>query len=384
MPDERQPRPARAYPKVLLIEEGMREGFQIEDAGIPVADKLRLLDKLSETGLRRIVVGSFVSPKWTPQMAEVDRLVEQMTPAPGVTYTALALNERGRERMATHMPPLSWPSELPETLVHACDVFAQRNTGRNQQAEIDSWKTILARALEAGARQAGIGVNAAWGSNWLGDFGLETRMDLLTRQYEMWTEQGIEVVKVFLGDPMGWNMPDQVEEQLAEIIRVWPGINTFHLHLHNTRGTAPISIYMALRTLRPTDTLIIDGSVGGMAGCPYCGNGRAASLIPTEDLVYLLEELGIPTGVDLDKLIDAVILAEEIVGHPLYGHVSKAGGRPRGDRLYPMDMPFVETLDEAQHFRLGPKVYEGAISPWKAPITSPYRTDSGKEIVHGD
>ena len=112
-----------------------------------------------------------------------------------------------------------------------------------------------------------------------------------------------------------------------------------------------------------------------MGGCPYCGNGRAAGLLPTEDLVYLLEELGFDTGVDLAKLIDTVALAEEILGHPLFGHVSKAGRRPRGDDLYPLDLPFIETLDQAPHFRLGPTAYEGALSPWKEPITSPARPE---------
>ena len=112
-----------------------------------------------------------------------------------------------------------------------------------------------------------------------------------------------------------------------------------------------------------------------MGGCPYCGNGRAAGLFPTEDLVYLLEELGFDTGVDLKALIDTVVLAEEVVGHRLFGHVSKAGGRPRGEDLYPMDLPFIETLDEAQHFRLGPSAHEGAMSPWKEPITSPARPE---------
>ena len=366
---------ARQYPKVTIIEEGMREGFQIEDADIPVESKLRVLDALSRTGLKTIVVGSFVSPKWTPQMARIDELVDRMTPVPGVRYTALALNDRGRERMAEHMPPLTPPSGIPATLVHICDVFAQRNTGRTRQAETDGWPAIVKAAADRGDTRACIGVNAAWGSNWTGEFTLDQRMDFLQRQHDLWSAAGIEPVKVFIGDPMGWNMPDQVEEQLEAINERWPRITTFHLHLHNTRGTAPLSVYTALRTLRPEHEVIIDASIGGMAGCPYCGNGRAASLMPTEDLVYLLEELGIPTGVDLDRLIEAVILAEDVTGHPLFGHVSKAGGRPRGERRYPMDMPFVETLGQAQHFRLGPEVYQGAISPWKAPITSAQRQE---------
>jgi hydroxymethylglutaryl-CoA lyase len=113
-----------------------------------------------------------------------------------------------------------------------------------------------------------------------------------------------------------------------------------------------------------------------MAGCPYCGNGRAAMMIATEDLMHMLEEMGIYTGVDLYKLVEAVWLAEEIVGHSLYGFVSKAGPRPRFDRLYPMDMPRIETLEEAKHFIRGPRAYAGAPSPWKAPITSYQRPDS--------
>ncbi len=102
-----------------------------------------------------------------------------------------------------------------------------------------------------------------------------------------------------------------------------------------------------------------------MGGCPYCGNGRAAGHVPTEDFVDLCHEMGIETGYDLDKLIEAAWIAEDVVGHPLYGHVSKAGPRPRGEALYPIDMPFVETLEEASHFRNGPSVYEGQIAPWQ-------------------
>lgn len=364
---------ANGYPKVTIVEEGMREGMQIESASIGVRDKIALIDELSHTGLRNIVVGSFVSPKWTPQMAEIDTIVSGFTPVPGVNYTGLALNERGRERMREYMPPLTDIHPYPRTLVHVCDVFVRRNTNRSQKQEIDALPSVIRRAVDSGAQHAGIGVNAAWGSNWLGEFGLDQRMELLRHQHRLWTEAGVGVREVFIGDPMGWNVPDRVEDQLRAIRAEWPEITRFHLHLHNTRGTAPISVYAALRTLDPACELVVDSTIGGMGGCPYCGNGRLTGMTPTEDLVDLLEELGVPTGVDLDRLIEVVVHAQEVVGRELYGHVSKAGPRPRGDRLYAMDMPFIETPEQAQHFRLGPTTYVGALAPWKEPITSPER-----------
>jgi hydroxymethylglutaryl-CoA lyase len=363
------------YPAVVVVDEGMREGLQIEDAGVPVENKVRLLNAMGRTGLKRIVAGSFVSPKWTPQMAHVDELIDSFEPVDGVIYTALALNAKGVERRAQRIPPLSLDGALPATLVHLCDVFVRRNTNRSQADEIDSWKGIIEAAVQAGATEAQIGVNAAWGSNWIGDVSHDERMDKLEQQMQLWSDAGIPVTKVFMGDPMGWHIPTQVEEDLTEILRRWPSIRTFHLHLHNTRGMAPISTYSTIRMLDHRHTVIFDSSIGGMGGCPYCGNGRAAGLFPTEDLIYLLEEMGFDTGVDLAALIDTVALAEEILGHRLFGHVSKAGGRPRGDELYPMDLPFIETLDQAQHFRLGPKAYEGALSPWKEPIQSPARPE---------
>ena len=110
-----------------------------------------------------------------------------------------------------------------------------------------------------------------------------------------------------------------------------------------------------------------------MGGCPYCGNGRTTRMIATEDFVHLLEIEGIDTGVDLARLVDAAWLAEDVVGHELYGHVSKAGPLPAGDALYDMDMPLVETFEQAQHFRLGSSVYDNCPRPWKQPIESPAR-----------
>ncbi len=361
------------YPRVVIIEEGMREGMQIESADISVDAKVELLDALSRTGLGTIVVGSFVSPKWTPQMAQIDEIVTRFTPVDGVRYTALALNERGRERMSHFMPPLVTSIEFPRTFVHLCDVFVRRNTNRSQAEEIALWPQVIAQTVASGATSAGIAINAAWGSNWLGLFDQSERMDMLERQHKLWSDAGVTIDRVWIGDPMAWNMPDQVGAQLRAIIDRWPQITSFHLHLHDARGTALLSAYEALRVLGPQHTLILDTSVGGMGGCPYGGHGRMTRMIPTEDLVNLLHELGIETGVDLSRLIDAALLAEDVVGHSLWGHVSKAGPRPRGRELFAMDLPFIETESQAQHFRRGKGAYDGAPSPWREPITSPAR-----------
>lgn len=361
------------YPRVSIIEEGMREGMQIESADIPVADKIRLLDALSRTGLKTIVVGSFVSPKWTPQMAHVDEVVAGFTPVEGVTYTALALNQRGRERMQAYVPPLTPPSRSLRTLVHLCDVFVRRNTNRSQADEISEWPAIIERAAAAGVTTASVAINAAWGSNWLGLFDEAYRMDMLDRQVRLWNEAGIAVDTVWIGDPMAWNLPHHVGSQLRSIRSRWPEITTFHLHLHDARGTALLSAYEAINALGPEHTLILDTSVGGMGGCPYGGHGRMTRMIPTEDLVDLLQELGIPCPVDLDAIIDASLLAEQVVGHELWGHLSRVGPRPRGSRLFPVDLPFVETKAQAEHFRRGEAAYRGALSPWAKPPSSPVR-----------
>jgi hydroxymethylglutaryl-CoA lyase len=356
---------ARTWPKIVITDETMREGMQIESVTITLDQKLQLLDALSETGLKRIVVGSFVSPKWTPQMAEIDLLIQRLRPRPGVTYLALALNERGRERRRHFAPPLSVEDDVPETHQHLCDIFIKRNTNRTIAEQEATWPRIVEQAVDSGATAAGVGLSAAWGSNWRGEFSHAYRMEQLERQVRLWSTVGIPVRKVFLADPMGWNTPDRVAEDLEAIKRHWPTIATFALHLHNQRGLAMTSSYVAMQTLEPQDTLMLDTTLGGIGGCPYCGNGRVAGMVPTEDMVQLLERLGIRTGVDLYQLVEAVALASDIIGRPLDGHVSKAGPFPNGERLYPVSVPAVETADQAQHFRLGPDVYAGQPCPWE-------------------
>ena len=364
------------YPKILHTEEGMRDGLQIESKDIPIAAKIRLLNALSETGLREINVGSFVSPKYTPQMAKVDELLQGFTPKAGVLYTYTALNDRGNERAKEYTPPLSPKVSEAFTRVDMCDVFAQRNTNRTQAQQMAVWPKQIEKALEKGVTEAGMSISNVWGSNWIGEAPFEQHMLMFDRMYRLWDDAGIKVTKIGMADATGWCMPHQVERTVAGIKERWPSIKDFNLHLHNTRGVALASIYAALRVLDGNDTLRLQSSIGGMAGCPYCGNGRAAMMIATEDLMHMLQEMGISTGVDLYKLVETVWLAEEVVGHPLFGFVSKAGPRPRFNRLYAMDMPHIETLEQAKHFIRGPQAYAGAHSPWQEPITSFMRPEA--------
>lgn len=356
-----------ALPRVEIVEESPREGMQIESRSIPTSAKIELIDRLSATGLRTIVVGAFVSPRWVPQMSDVADVIAGITPAPGVRYRALAFNERGRQRRAELTPPLSDGSDAERftTRVHLCDVFVRRNINIGRADEIAGWPAKVAIAIEQGATAAGIGLNAAWGSNFVGEFGSDERTELLRRQHDLWTRAGVPVRSVWLGDPMGWNAPHQVAEQIAIIRREFPAIARFHLHLHDTRGLALASAYAAMAALGPDHELLIDSSVGGVGGCPYCGNGRATGMIATEDLAVMLQRAGQQRQLDVDALIETSRWLAAVVGRRLHSRVAYAGAFPAPDQLYPVDLPLIETYEEAQHFLVGPRAYARSRAPWK-------------------
>jgi len=347
--------------RVTITDDTMREGLQIESPDIPVSEKLRLLDALGETGAEVISIGSFAHPKWTPSMACIDEIAQQFVPKPGIRYTAAVFNKKGFDRADSYYPKIDVRGRRFGTHVELCDSFARRNYNRTQAQQIAGMEGSIAGAKAAGAETASVALGNPFGSNFEGPFSLDTRMEFLAMMVDKWHNAGIRVTKVSFLDAMGWNMPHEVRETLTAIRDRYPEVETFHMHLHNTRGATMASFYEALM-LGATE---FDTSIGGMGGCPYCGNGRAAGHVPTEDFVHLCHEMGIETGYDLDKLIEATAIAEEVVGHPLWGHVSKAGPRPHDDELYPLEMPFVETLEEAAHFRKGPAVYDGQISPWQ-------------------
>lgn len=352
---------------VTIVDETMREGLQIENKNIPVSEKLRLLDALGETGAKIIVIGSFGSPKWCPQMANIDELAERFVPKPGVLYVGSVFNRRGVERVQKYYPKIHVSGISHRTNLELGSTFLIRNWNMTTEQQIAGWPDKIRRAREEGEKAGHVAVGSPWGGNFEGDIPQERVMQALEMQIDLWHENGFKVTSVAFLDAMGWNMPHRVRRTLEAVREQWPEITEIRCHFHNTRGVALASYYEALQV----GAQRFDTCIGGMGGCPYCGNGRAAGLPPTEDFVSLCEEMGIETGYNLDKLIEAAAIAEEVVGHPLCGHVSKAGPLPRGERLYRKDLPFVETLDEAAHFRKGPSVCAHQLAPWKEYPDSP-------------
>nr|WP_246206133.1 hypothetical protein [Propylenella binzhouense] len=360
----------------------MREGFGIEDVGIPLDTRVRFLEALSATGLKRITVGAFVSPRFVPQMADFEELLRRFRPREGVTYVPFIHNQKARERAAEFSPPLTVEEELCSLFIDICDVHQRRNVNRSIDEIMASWPQMIAASKARGVRTARVGIASAWGSNFLGPFPQDYRLAMLTRQIETLTAAGLEVVEIGLHDSQSFSLPHLLEADLIEIRRRWPRVRQFHLHMHDARGMALPGICAALRTLGPGDTLMIDGTLGGIGGGQYCGNGRASAMAATEDVMHMLEGMGIATGVDLDALIDCVWRLEAIIGRPAFGHVSKAGPRPtRPDALYDPNLPAVESLAAARHFRLGPQAYAAeGYSPWKHPIAGPFKRPTAQNV----
>lgn len=361
------------WPRVIYSEEIVREGFGIASREIPLAARVELIEALSATGLKRLSIGAFVSPRYVPQMACFEELLRAFTPAPGVAYTTFAHTAKARAIALQFSPPLTVEDEWCTLFIDICDVHQRRNVNRSIEQAMQAWPEAVADAQARGITQARVAIYSAWGSNFLGRFGQDYRLSMLARQIDLLRSAGLRVMEIGLHDSQSFCLPHEMEADLREIKRRWPEVKQFHLHMHDARGMALPSLYAALRTLEADDTLLVDGTLGGIGGGQYCGNGIASGMVPTEDFLHMLEGMGIETGVDLDKLIDCVWLMERLLGVTAFGHVSKAGPRPGPAGLYDPNMPAVESLAGARHFRHGPAAYAAeGYSPWKAPIAGPW------------
>jgi hydroxymethylglutaryl-CoA lyase len=306
--------------RIEINEEGPREGFQIETGNIPTARKVELIERLSTTGLKHIQTVSFVNPKAVPGMADAEAVIRGFSPRTGVTYSALWLNKRGFER-ALQFDKLFLTGTIA---VSASEKFLQRNQNRSiaQQIEAETEMIDVYRRNKVPVDKAF--VMAAFGCNFEGAIPIARVVELVDRLCAIAASRGERITRVGLGDTMGWANPESVKRLVGAVRERWPDLEIL-LHLHDTRGLGIANAYAALQL----GVSHFDAAVAGLGGCPFAGHQGAAGNVCTEDLVFLCEEMGIETGVDLDALIGCARLAEEIVQHPLPGSVMKGGSLRR-------------------------------------------------------
>jgi hydroxymethylglutaryl-CoA lyase len=290
---------------VSIREVGPRDGLQNEDP-VPTEAKIELLDALSATGVSRIEAVSFVHPKAIPQMADADEVWSRARKAPGVRYSALVPNPRGTERALA-----AGFTEL-EVVVSASDTHNRKNLNRSTEESLDDIAGLVATCHRAGATVEVI-VATSFGCPYEGDIDPNRVAAIVDRV----VADGAD--RLAFGDTTGMATPRRVTELLEAVRRDLPIL----LHFHNTRGTGLANILTALE-LGVAD---FDASIGGLGGCPYAPG--ASGNVATEEVVHMLRDMGIETGIDLDKLIEAAELAERIAGRTLPSGVLRAGPRTR-------------------------------------------------------
>lgn len=297
--------------QVSVYEVSLRDGLQNEAAPVALEDKLRLTRALVDAGLRRIELTSFVSKRWIPQLADADALVRRAEAPEGTTFSALCPNTKGLERaLAAGLPEIA-------VFLSASQTHNLKNTNKSIERSLDVFDELIPIALDARMRVRAY-VSTVWGCPYEGAVDPKAALGIARHLLDAGCYQ------VSLGDTIGVGTPRQTQQILELFLRhVAPG--RLALHLHDTRGMA---LSNALTGLQMGITNF-DASVAGLGGCPYAPG--AAGNLATEDLVYMLDGMGIETGVDLPRLLAAGALAETIVGRRLPGKVHQAGlPSPRG------------------------------------------------------
>jgi hydroxymethylglutaryl-CoA lyase len=291
--------------RVSVYEVSLRDGLQNEKGVVATADKRRLLEALIASGLRRIELTSFVSPKWVPQLSDAEALAKSVTAPEGVTLSALVPNAKGLER--------ALGSGLREIAVFlsASETHNKKNVNKTIERTLEVFREIVPPALAQGLAVRAY-VSTVWGCPYEGAVDAGRAIAIA---FEL---AALGCYQVSLGDTIGVGNPRQTRQIVRRALAELPA-ERIALHMHDTRGTALANVVVALEEgIRD-----FDSAVGGMGGCPYAPG--AAGNLASEDLVYMLEGMGCSTGVDLDRLIAAGEVAEQIVGRRLPGKVHQAG-----------------------------------------------------------
>jgi hydroxymethylglutaryl-CoA lyase len=294
---------------VEIVEVGPRDGLQNEPGTVATETKIELIERAVASGLRRLEVTSFVNPKRVPQMADAEAVLAGIQRRPDTQYVGLVLNERGLERAIE-----ARCTEIGMAVV-ASDTFNRRNQGVSTDESVDAWLSIAAKAKAAGLR-AQVMVSAAFGCPFEGEVNPDRVVELAERV------AAAGPVEVALADTIGVAVPGQVRALVARVAKALPGM-PLRCHFHNTRNTGLANAYAALEA----GATVLDASIGGIGGCPFAP--AATGNIPTEDLVYMLERMGIHTGVHLDRLLETARWLQERLGRPVPGALVKAGPFPK-------------------------------------------------------
>jgi hydroxymethylglutaryl-CoA lyase len=295
--------------RITICEVGTRDGFQIEPDFIPTACKVEVVDLLSEAGVPRIEVTSFVSPKAVPQLRDAEAVMAAIKRRPGTRYAALVPNDKGASRAV----------DAGVDAIHTVVSASESHNLANVNMRIDESLDKLAAVAQI-ARRAGVhlqcGISTSFGCPFEGDVPIAQLERIVARLVDLGA-QGIG-----LADTTGMANPRQVGMVLERLVPRFPGVE-WTLHTHDTRAMAIPNILAALEH----GVTHLDASIGGLGGCPFAPG--ASGNVCTEDLVHCLHAMGVATGIDLDRLVAVSRRVEQLVGRPLPGQILKAGPSTR-------------------------------------------------------
>ncbi len=291
--------------RVTIAEVGPRDGFQIEPAWIPTDQKVEVVDLLSEAGLPRIEVTSFVHPRVVPQLRDAEEVMARIRRRPGTRYAALVPNDKGAVRAVD-----AGVDEI-HTVVSASESHNLANVNMTIAESIEKLRAVM-QVAERAKVPVGCGISTSFGCPFEGEVPLERLESVVRRLVDLGARA------IGLADTTGMANPRQVQRTLEYLMPRFPGIE-WTLHTHDTRAMAIPNILAAMAC----GVTHFDASIGGLGGCPFAPG--ASGNVCTEDLVHCLQAMGVQTGIDLDRLLAASRRVQEIVGRPLPGQIVKAG-----------------------------------------------------------